>query len=113
MTDMTVALKAPALANEPGGGHIATLRQLLPYLWPAGRPDLRWRVVVALIALFASKVVTVWAPFAFKDAVDILGGKDPLATALNKQNVCHRRGIACQLSVNVQGSYALLRNHAD
>jgi len=35
------------------------------------------------------------------------------ATALNKQNVCHRRGIACQLRVNVQGSYALLRNHAD
>ena len=83
MTDMTVALKARALANEPGGGHIATLRQLLPYLWPAGRPDLRWRVVVALIALFASKVVTVWAPFAFKDAVDILGSKTPLATALS------------------------------
>jgi ATP-binding cassette, subfamily B, heavy metal transporter len=83
MTDMTVALRARALANEPGGGHIATLRQLLPYLWPAGRPDLRWRVVVALIALFASKVVTVWAPFAFKDAVDILGSKTPLATALS------------------------------
>ena len=83
MTDMTIALKARALANEPGGGHFATLRQLLPYLWPEGRPDLRWRVVVALIALFASKVVTVWAPFAFKDAVDILGSKGPLATALS------------------------------
>jgi hypothetical protein len=69
MTDMTVAINARSLANERGGGHIATLRQLLPYLWPAGRTDLHWRVVVALIALFASKVVTVWAPFAFKDAV--------------------------------------------
>jgi ATP-binding cassette, subfamily B, heavy metal transporter len=83
MTDMTVAINPRSLANERGSGHIATLRQLLPYLWPAGRADLRWRVVVALIALFASKVVTVWAPFAFKDAVDILSAKGPLATAVS------------------------------
>jgi ABC-type transport system involved in Fe-S cluster assembly fused permease/ATPase subunit len=83
MTDMTVAINARSLANERGSGHIATLRQLLPYLWPAGRTDLHWRVVVALIALFASKVVTVWAPFAFKDAVDILSARGPLATAMS------------------------------
>jgi ATP-binding cassette, subfamily B, heavy metal transporter len=81
MTDLTVALNRSPLASERGGGHLATLRQLLPYLWPKGRPDLRWRVIVALIALFASKVVTVWAPFAFKDAVDLLGSKGPAATA--------------------------------
>ncbi len=82
MTDLTVALNRSPLASERGGGHLATLRQLLPYLWPKGRPDLRWRVIVALIALFASKVVTVWAPFAFKDAVDLLGSKGPAATAI-------------------------------
>src|SRR5512133_2439246 len=83
MTDMTIAINARSLANERGSGHIATLRQLLPYLWPAGRTDLHWRVVVALIALFASKVVTVWAPFAFKNAVDILSARGPLATAMS------------------------------
>ncbi len=82
MTDLTVVVNRNALANERGSGHFATLRQLLPFLWPKGRPDLRWRVVVALIALFASKVVTVWAPFAFKDAVDLLSGKGPAATAI-------------------------------
>jgi ATP-binding cassette subfamily B protein len=82
MTDLTVVVNRNPLANERGSGHLATLRQLLPYLWPMGRPDLRWRVFVALIALFASKVVTVWAPFAFRDAVDLLGSKGPAATAI-------------------------------
>jgi ATP-binding cassette, subfamily B, heavy metal transporter len=82
MTDLTVVVNRNPLANERGSGHLATLRQLLPYLWPTGRPDLRWRVFVALIALFASKVVTVWAPFAFRDAVDLLGSKGPAATAI-------------------------------
>jgi len=79
---MTVVVNRASLANERGSGHLATLRQLLPFLWPQGRPDLRWRVVVALIALFASKVVTVWAPFAFKDAVDLLSSKGAAATAI-------------------------------
>jgi ATP-binding cassette, subfamily B, heavy metal transporter len=82
MTDLTVVVNRTALANERGSGHLVTLRQLLPFLWPERRPDLRWRVVVALIALFASKVVTVWAPFAFKDAVDLLSGKGVAATAV-------------------------------
>jgi ABC-type transport system involved in Fe-S cluster assembly fused permease/ATPase subunit len=83
MTDLTVAVNRSPLANERGAGHLATLRQLLPFLWPTGRADLRWRVVVALIALFASKVVTVWAPFAFRDAVDLLSGRDAAATAIS------------------------------
>jgi ATP-binding cassette subfamily B protein len=85
MTDLTIAINPRSLANERGAGHLATLRQLLPYLWPAGRNDLRARVIVALFALFASKVVTVWAPFAFKDAVDMLiarGGATATAVAV-------------------------------
>jgi len=50
----------------------AILRAVLPYLWPAGRFDLKWRVVVAFVALIAAKVVTVITPFAFKYAVDEL-----------------------------------------
>ena len=32
-------------------GHITVLRELLPYIWPANRPDLRLRVIFALGAL--------------------------------------------------------------
>jgi ATP-binding cassette subfamily B protein len=67
------------LSLEPGAGSassegdtLAILRVVLPYLWPPGRLDLKARIVLALLALVASKVVTVATPFAFKYAVDSL-----------------------------------------
>ena len=68
-----------------GDGNLATFGEVLPYLWPKGRGDLKARVVAAMVMLVLSKVVTVWAPFAFKYATDALTGiaKDPsAATAL-------------------------------
>ncbi len=56
-------------------GHISVLRDLLPYAWPAGRPDLRFRVVVALAALILAKAVTLAVPIAYKAVVDILAGE--------------------------------------
>ena len=72
MTETTAPQEA---AGKEAEGHYETLRGLYPYLWPKSRPDLKLRVVVALIALFVSKVVTVITPFAFKDAVDIFTPK--------------------------------------
>ena len=50
-----------------------TLATVAPYLWPAGRRDLRLRVVLAVILLLLSKIVTVYVPFLYKAAVDSLG----------------------------------------
>ncbi len=50
-----------------------TLAVVAPYLWPAGRPDLRLRVVLAAVLLLLSKIVTVSVPFLYKAAVDSLG----------------------------------------
>ena len=59
-------------------GHLAVLRELAPYVWPAGRPDLRWRVIFALLALIVAKAVTLAVPIAYKIAVDLLTGQaDP------------------------------------
>ncbi len=52
--------------------HLGTLRALLPYLWPRGRPGLKLRVVAALGLLAAAKVTTVYVPFLYKAAVDAL-----------------------------------------
>ncbi len=60
--------------GKTGATHIETLRGIMPYVWPADRPDLKVRVVLALVALVASKVVTVAVPFSFKEAVDMLTG---------------------------------------
>lgn len=49
-----------------------TIRGLWPYIWPADRADLRARIVLAMIILFAAKLVTVAVPYAFKWVTDSL-----------------------------------------
>jgi ABC-type transport system involved in Fe-S cluster assembly fused permease/ATPase subunit len=56
-------------------GHLAVLRELAPYIWPADRPDLRRRVVFALVALVLAKAVTLGVPIAYKMVVDLLTGE--------------------------------------
>ena len=56
-------------------GQLAVLRQLLPYIWPADRPALRWRVVFALGALVIAKAITLLVPIAYKQIVDLLTGQ--------------------------------------
>jgi len=60
----------------------STFRSVLPLLWPGDRPDLRTRVVVAIVALLAAKAATVYVPFLYKDAVDALTGGKAGDTAL-------------------------------
>ena len=50
-----------------------TAKNLWGYMWPANRPDLKFRVVLALVALIGSKVATTLAPFAYKGIIDGLG----------------------------------------
>jgi len=51
---------------------LRTLKEMLPYLWPAGEAGLRRRVVVALGLLVAAKLTTVYVPIILRDAVDAL-----------------------------------------
>lgn len=53
------------------------IRDLLPFLWPKGRPDLRGRVVLAMIALVLAKAVTLYMPFLYGAAVDALDQQSP------------------------------------
>jgi ATP-binding cassette, subfamily B, heavy metal transporter len=56
-----------------------TMRRVGPYLWPAGEPWVKRRVVMALLFLALSKVISVTTPYIYKLAVDALGGKAPTA----------------------------------
>jgi len=56
-------------------GHLRVLRELAPYIWPKGRPDLRMRVVWALGALIVAKAITLTVPVAYKAIVDLLTGE--------------------------------------
>ena len=75
MRHLAVSKQGAAPASTPTD-HNAILRYLLPFVWPKGRPDLKIRILLAVVALVASKVVTIAMPLAYKAAVDAL-------TALN------------------------------
>lgn len=52
-----------------------TVRSLTRHLWPLGHPGLKTRVVLAMLSLATAKVVNVYVPFLYKDAVDALSLK--------------------------------------
>jgi ATP-binding cassette subfamily B protein len=71
------------MTSEPNAAQLAppasgwrTIRKVGPYLWPEDNPGARRRVVLALVALLASKIATVVTPFFFKWAVDGLAPED-------------------------------------
>ncbi|OJX51526.1 MAG: metal ABC transporter permease [Devosia sp. 66-22] len=52
------------------GSLLTTVRNLWGYMWPAGRADLKLRVVLAIGALLLSKIATTFIPFAYKGIID-------------------------------------------
>ncbi|MDP6872234.1 MAG: ABC transporter ATP-binding protein/permease [Alphaproteobacteria bacterium] len=64
-------------AEGPSRSHWRTLGTLMPYLWPAGRWDLRFRVIVAMILLASAKVAIVFIPFVYKEVIDGLNITGP------------------------------------
>ncbi|MGO9982889.1 MAG: ABCB family ABC transporter ATP-binding protein/permease [Rhodomicrobium sp.] len=62
----------PSFQKTGDERHGEILKRLLPFIWPAGRPDLRLRLVLAGLALVAAKVVTMIMPLTYKAAVDSL-----------------------------------------
>ncbi len=54
---------------------LGTLVNLWPYMWPAGRRDLKARVLWATFYLFLAKLVLLTVPYFFKWATDALNGR--------------------------------------
>lgn len=78
----------------PDEAGFATLRRFLPYLWPQGRPDLKLRIVGAMLLVLASKTVQISMGFLFGAAIDRMKpGMEP----------------AVLLAIGLVASYALAR----
>jgi len=60
----------PTPPETPRESGWRTIRRVAPFLWPEDAPDLRLRVVAAMVALLAAKLATVATPWFFKAAVD-------------------------------------------
>ena len=67
--------------TEPTKGSFAVLWRFLPMLWLKGEPELRIRVVVALVMVLAGKAITLAMPFAYKAVVDAMSGDKAAWTA--------------------------------
>ena len=65
MTDAS----SPAQDRHAG---FRVIRDVAPYLWPEGEPNIRIRVVLALAALTCTKLIAVVTPLFYKSAVDAL-----------------------------------------
>ena len=68
---MGVMSRRPSTAPLPRST-LATVRSLLPYLWPRGDRSAHVRVVLAAICLVLAKVATVYVPLIYSHAVDAL-----------------------------------------
>jgi len=67
------------MALDRRADHRTVFAGLLPFVWPAGRPDLRLRVVLAFLVLVLAKLVTIAVPILFRDATDWLTANSPQA----------------------------------
>ncbi len=91
------------MAEEPARGRfqrdVGAVRALLPYLWPAGRWDLRRRVVLALIFLIGAKIAVVQAPLLLGEVVDALDSSTGAGVAIVPLALIAAFGIARLLAV--------------
>jgi ATP-binding cassette subfamily B protein len=70
-------------SDRPSGGNeFRAFRSLAPHLWPRGSLELRGRVLLAIALLVGAKLVNVYVPILYKQAVDILNGEAGVAVAL-------------------------------
>ena len=69
MSTQAPAAKARTVSAEHGST-LSTMLNLRPFMWPANRPDLKVKVVLAIAALLAAKVATTLVPFAYKGLID-------------------------------------------
>lgn len=79
-----------------------TIRKVAPYLWPADKPWVRQRVVIAMAFLILSKVISVATPFFYKGAVDALAEEGVPMLALGAVGLTVAYGVARMMTVGFQ-----------
>ena len=88
-------------AQERASG-MRTLRKVAPYLWPDDKPWVKHRVVWAMVALVASKLVAAGVPFLTGWAVDVLAGEKVAVMTLGAIGLTVAYGLARLMNVGFQ-----------
>jgi ATP-binding cassette, subfamily B, heavy metal transporter len=69
---------------RPRGGfrdELRAVKWLAPYLWPRDSLELRARVAIAIVLLLAAKLLTIYVPILYKQAVDALSPSNVVVAA--------------------------------
>jgi ATP-binding cassette, subfamily B, heavy metal transporter len=77
---------------------LKTLKTLIPYLWPKDAPEMRFRVLVALIFLALAKSISAGAPILYKLAIDAISN-DETAIIVVPIGIILSYGLARTLSL--------------
>lgn len=72
MTDTDTKDQSNGTVDADDPALVKTVLNLWPYMWPADRPDLKFRVLLAFAALLVAKLFTVLVPYLYKWATDAL-----------------------------------------
>jgi ABC-type transport system involved in Fe-S cluster assembly fused permease/ATPase subunit len=99
-----------------GAPSLRPLWTLMPYLWPAGRPDLRGRVIFSLVCLVLAKVANATVPYLNGRLVDRLSHNPTLVVAAVVGGLIASQTIARILTQGVaqlrDGIFAKVQYHA-
>ncbi len=80
-----------------------TLRKVAPYIWPReGHVWVKRRVMIALLLLLCSKLIAVYIPVLYRDAVDVLAKEGVPTLALGAVGLTVAYGVARLLNVGFQ-----------
>lgn len=71
-----------------------TIKRVMPALWPEGEAWVKRRVVIAMLALFLSKLIAVYTPLIYRDAVNALSGDGVSDLALGAIGLTVAYGMA-------------------
>ncbi len=77
MVDISDQIKNDERDNEylERKSGIRTIVRVAPYLWPKGQSEIKYRVLLSVLALILSKAIAVYTPLIFRDAVNVLSDK--------------------------------------
>ncbi|MCL6285021.1 ABC transporter ATP-binding protein/permease [Ruegeria sp. 2012CJ41-6] len=79
-----------------------TIRKVTPYLWPEDEPWVKRRVVWAMAALVFAKLIAVYTPILYRNAVDTLAGDTQSQLLLGAVGLTVAYGVARMMTVGFQ-----------
>ena len=98
----TDTVTADVTAADERRSGARTLRNVAPYLWPADKPWVKRRIVLAMAMLILAKVIAVYTPMLYKMAVDSLAGEGVPPLALGAVGITVAYGMARIMTIGFQ-----------